>query len=366
MKSSNFWKNKNVLVTGALGFVGSNLSKALFDLGANVVTVKPDNKFNLTVNYPSTWTPKLYVGDVANQSVLMDVCKKESIDTIFHLAASAIVSKAAKEPFPTLKNNFLTTLNVLEIARLLGIKRTVIASSDKAYGDHVGDFLEPLPYKESYTLRGLDMYSVSKATSDIIAQAYALQFKMPVATIRFCNIYGPGDLNFTRLIPKNIFLLLSGKSPTIKSGHEHVLREYMYIDDAVSAYLLLGEKIEEYCDRNGGQLLQSGPQLYGWTAFNGGSYGKADLTDVFRCSNIASVRTVVKLLQESVKNNPVEIIMKPQEYVEIPDEYLDSSKILELGFVGSINLQEGIKKCAQWYNENFEKIKNIASSQINY
>ncbi len=359
--SKNFWKNKNVLITGATGFVGSHLSRKLLELGANVVGVnnKMHQQSSDKDNSLKVSLLKTYIGNVSDQLFLQKICIKESVDTIFHLAASSIVSYAAKNPFETLSNNFLTTLSVLETARVLNIKRTVVASSDKAYGDHTQDALQKLPYKENYTMRGLDMYSVSKATADTIAQAYALQFKMPVATLRFCNIYGPGDLNFTRLIPRNALLLLSGQRPTIKRGHENVLREYLYIDDAVKAYLVVAENIENFCGDKGEKIPQRGPEIYGWLSFNGGSYSKEYLVDVSICENIASVSKVIQMLRKEILNTEPIIVDSPQEYVEIPDEYLDSSKLVNLGFSSSINLQEGLKLTSQWYKDNFEALRHL-------
>jgi CDP-glucose 4,6-dehydratase len=358
----SFWKNKNVLVTGGRGFVGSHLSRRLIGLGAKVVVIERplDKKFWESAEAILLNKNIILVkGDLRDLGLLKKVCESENIDTIFHLAASAIVSQAAKNPLLTLENNFLTTVNILEAARQFEIRRVIIASSDKSYGDHSQDSLQPLPYRETYTLRGLDMYSVSKATSDVVAQAYALQFKMPVATLRFGNIYGPGDLNFTRLIPRNSLLLLSGQRPTIKSGHEKVLREYLYIDDAVEAYLIVAEKIEEYCGEYGEKLPQRGPELYGWTAFNVGSYSTRELKDITLCSNIASVSSIIGYLCSFIKDLEPVITRQPQEYVEIPDEYLDAGKIKKLGFFSKIGLQEGLNKTTKWYGENYKFIKPL-------
>lgn len=359
-----FWNNKNVLVTGGKGFIGSHLSKALSGLGAKVVVIerRKRNKSSEFLSYDYNKAGVItIIGDLKNLGFIKKICKKEKIDTIFHLAASAIVSQAAKNPHATLENNFISTVNVLEVARQLNIRRVVVASSDKAYGDHTQDVLQGLPYREGYTLRGLDMYSVSKASADTVAQAYALQFKMPVAVLRFCNIYGPGDLNFTRLIPKNIYLLLSHNSPTIKRGHEGVLREYLYIDDAIKAYLIIAEKIESYCGQQGELLPHRGPSLYGWTAFNVGSYSTQGLKKLNLCKNIASVTEVIKLLCKHIAKIKPELIASHREYVEIPDEYLDSSKILKLGYKSLTSLEEGIKKTIAWYKKDFKKIKTLYS-----
>ncbi len=177
-KDKNFWFGKRVLITGGDGFVASHLIKSLINKGAVVVA---------TV---------LYKKPISTLEIIRG--KRHQIDTIFHLSASSIVSDAANSPFSAIENNVMGTVNILEIARINKIPRVLITSSDKSYGDHATDSLENIPYKENYALRGLDVYSASKACADVLAQTYSYQFKVPIIVARSCNIFGPGDLNFPR------------------------------------------------------------------------------------------------------------------------------------------------------------------------
>ena len=146
----------------------------------------------------------------------------------------------------------------------------LIASTDKSYGDHAdADDPEPLPYQEAHALRGMDVYSASKASADLIAQTYGFQFKVPALIVRSCNIYGAGDLNFSRLIPRTSLRLLNGKPPVINLGNADVLREYIYIDDLVNAYMFLAENVERHYS---GEIPRSGRSTYGWAAYNVGSF----------------------------------------------------------------------------------------------
>ncbi|MBI5530071.1 MAG: NAD-dependent epimerase/dehydratase family protein [Candidatus Doudnabacteria bacterium] len=353
--NQNFWSGKKVLITGAHGFVGSSLTKSLLAKGATVIALSKNPSSVFEGVNGDLIQVKL---DVLNYDGLLKTITEQGVDTIFHLAASAIVSKALLDPLNTLQNNILGTLNLLEAARCTKVKRMVIASSDKAYGDHAEDELEKLPYKESYGLHGLDIYSASKVSGDVLAQAYAFQYTMPVMIARCCNIYGPGDVNFTRLIPRTAMLLLSNQPPVIKAGHEKVLREYIYIDDVVNAYLFLAENTEKYYGQEGVNMPKKGRATIGWPAFNVGSYTEKRLENLSDCDNIRSVTQVIKSLREEIKNIEPLVVSKQAQYVEIPDEYLNSSKLSSLGFQSQTNFSEGIKKTVSWYKENYEKFKN--------
>ena len=300
----DFWFGKRVLVTGADGFVAASLIKILLEKGAFVVGTirhkRPLTTLALLGYESKTEMPDIEYTDLLDLNQLRRICDRHQIDTIFHLAASAIVSSAAKSPYSTIDNNVVSTLNILETARINKVERVMVASSDKAYGDHANDAAEPLPYKESYALRGLDVYSSSKVCSDMLAQTYFYQFKLPVAVIRSSNIFGPGDLNFSRLIPKTTMSLLSKKPPIIYKGNHEVLREYIYIDDVVEAYLLLAEKIGEVYGENNSNAPKTGTETYGWSAFNVGSYADEDLKDLEGCKSIRSVTQVINFLSEKL------------------------------------------------------------------
>jgi len=292
------------------------------------------------------------------------ICDRHQIDTIFHLAATAIVSDAANSPMSTIENNVMTTLNLLEVARINKIPRVLIASTDKSYGDHATDDHESLPYKENYTLRGLDVYSASKVCADMIAHTYAYQFKLPVVVTRSSNIYGPGDVNFTRLIPRTIMRLLAGKAPVINLGNEKVLREYIYIDDVVKGYLTLAEQMKDYFGEDHENMPVQGPETYGWIAFNFGTYTAKETQQLSDCANIKSVSDVITALCSHITDIKPVTIEKPANFIEIPNQYIDSTKIQKLGFTADTSFSDGIKKTIAWYTANEQVLKKTAEKYL--
>ena len=368
MGNGNFWFGKRVLITGGDGFVAAHLIKKLLSLDAVVVATvrhnRPLKTLDLLQDGKLPKQPDIEYCDLLDYDAIRRICDRHQIDTIFHLAATAIVSSAANSPMSTIENNVMGTLNILEVARVSGVPRVLIASTDKSYGDHATDKYESLPYKESYSLRGLDVYSSSKVCADMIAQTYAFQFKLPVLICRSSNIYGPGDLNFTRLIPRTVMRLMSNKPPVINIGNENVLREYIYVEDVVDAYLLMAEKMEEYYGENHSNMPNSGNDTYGWPAFNVGSYTPKQLSDIATCSSIKSVASLISLLRKQVKDIKPIIIPKPTNFIEIPDQYIDASKLFALGFVPKVTFEDGIKRTTDWYKEKFSVLEKFAGKYL--
>ena len=372
-KDKNFWFGKRVLVTGGDGFVASHLIKSLIDNGAVVVATvlykKPISTLEIIRSKEeknSFIFPNVEECDSLNFNELRRLCDRHQIDTIFHLSVSSIVSDAANTPFFAIENNVMGTVNILEIARINKIPRVLIASSDKSYGDHATDSLENIPYKENYALRGLDVYSASKVCADILAQTYSYQFKVPVIVARSCNIFGPGDLNFSRLIPKTIMCLLDKRPPVIHQGNENVLREYIYIDDVIRAYMFLMEKVKSYYGIDNCNMPKAGKDTYGWAAFNIGSYTEDDVADLSDCEKIKSVKDIINLLRSKIFDIPPIIKEKPANFIEIPDQYHDFSKIKKLGFRPQVSFDDGLNISIDWYKSNYDYLKKIAYRYMNH
>lgn len=368
-EKKQFWFGKRVLVTGGDGFLASHLIKQLIAFGACVTTTvrhaRPLNTLRLLrEDEDRSANPDIEQCDLLDFFTLRRICDRHQIDTIFHLAASAIVSDAANSPMSTIENNVVGTLNILEVARINKIPRVVIASTDKSYGDHANDTSEKLPYRENYALRGLDVYSASKVCVDVLSQTYSYQFKLPVAVLRPCNMYGPADLNFSRLIPRTIMCLLSGRAPHINQGNADVLREYMYVEDVVQGYLIVAEKIPEIYGKNNENMPKHGKETYGWAAYNLGSYNAGELQDISGCDKICSVTTVIGLLRKKIKDIDPIVKAKAANFIEIPDQYLDAGKLRQLGFKSWINFEEGLDKTISWYEANFKDLVGLAQRYI--
>ena len=182
------------------------------------------------------------VVDASNLSSLHRVVKDFRPHAVFHLASEAVVEAGQTHPYETFHNNIVSTLNVLESCRMLSVPRIIIASTVHVYGD------APLPYREDEAARPSRPYETSKTASDLIAQSYADSYNLPVLIPRFANIYGPGDTNATRIVPKTIQAIMRGEQPTLWDGRAR--RDYLYIDDAIHAYYLLGKITEQQMERN--------------------------------------------------------------------------------------------------------------------
>lgn len=322
---SGFWNGKNVFVTGCTGLLGSYLVKELIDQGANVTGLVRDQvpRSNL---YQGSQFEKMNVvqGALEDMQTIERALGEYEIDTVFHLAAQAIVGVANRHPVSTFEANILGTWNVLEACRRRPlIKRVIVASSDKAYGDQ-----EQLPYDEDMPLNGKHPYDVSKSCADLISHTYYNTYGLPVCITRRGNLYGGGDLNFNRIIPQTIQLVLEGKAPEIRSDGTFI-RDYFYIEDAVKAYLLLAEKMEE----------------------------KGLAGEAFNFSNEIQL-TVLELVDKILKAMGSEL--KPrilnQGTHEIKHQYLSAEKARKsLDWKPDYSIDEGLEKTIEWYREFFQK-----------
>jgi len=216
----NIFQEKNILITGINGFVGSHLARALEEKGAKVWGISRSVKKGNIIK-----------ANIIDYSKINEIIEEKKIVMCFHLAAESLVESGQEDPYHTFKTNIIGTINILEAARKNNLERVIIASSSHVYGDN------PLPYKEDYPPKPSRPYETSKTSIDLIAQSYADTFGLPVLISRFSNIYGPGDFNFNRLIPKTIKSALSDENPQMWGGG--AVRDYIYIDDAVDGYLKL-------------------------------------------------------------------------------------------------------------------------------
>ena len=239
MENKSSWQGKNVFITGCTGFLGAWLTKALVERGANVIglirdTVPRANFIKLGLDKQITTVH----GEVEDYFLLERAINEYEIDTVFHLAAQTIVTIANRNPLATYETNIKGTWNILEVCRRNPlVNRIIIASSDKAYGEH-----EVLPYKEDAALKGPHPYDVSKSSADLLALAYYTTYKTPVCVTRCGNFYGGGDLNFNRIVPGTIRSVIFNERPIIRSDGT-LIRDYIFILDAVEAYIMLAEKL---------------------------------------------------------------------------------------------------------------------------
>ncbi|QZY57483.1 GDP-mannose 4,6-dehydratase [Crassaminicella profunda] len=319
--NNKYWKNRNVFITGATGFLGSYIAKELISLGANVTALVRDGVPNSNLYKMNCHKEMNFVkGSLEDINVLERVLGEYEIHTVFHLAAQAIVGIANRNPISTFESNILGTWNILEACRRSPlVKAIVIASSDKAYGDQ-----KNLPYHENMPLRGKHPYDVSKSCADLIAQTFYHTYKLPVCITRCGNLYGGGDLNFNRIIPQTIQTILNKEAPVIRSDGTNI-RDYFYVEDAVNAYLLLAEKMEAL--NLSGEAFNFSNELY------------------LTVSEL--VEKILKMMDSDLKP----IILNEAKY-EIKHQYLSANKARNLlGWKPIYSMQEGLKKTIEWYTK---------------
>jgi CDP-glucose 4,6-dehydratase len=320
--NQRFWQDRPTLVTGGTGLLGGWLVRRLLDAGADVVCLvrdwAPQSEF---VRARLIDRVKVVNGDVRSQSLLERVLGEYEIDTVIHLAAQTIVGIANRNPVSTFKTNIGGTWALLEACRRSPtVKQIVVASSDKAYGEH-----KQLPYNEDAPLTGRHPYDVSKSCADLIAQSYAATYDLPVAVTRCGNFYGGGDLNWNRIVPGTIRSVLRGQRPVIRSDGKFV-RDYFYVEDGAAANLVLAEQ------------LSRDNRLWG-QAFNFSNESQVTVLEV--------VDRILKIMgsdfEPDVRNEAVN---------EIREQYLSAAKAREvLGWKPLFTLDDGLRHTIDWYRE---------------
>jgi CDP-glucose 4,6-dehydratase len=304
-------KQKKILVTGGAGFIGSNLVNELIEQNHKVVVIddlSSGKKENINKK------AKFYKVDIRSKKI-EEIFKKEKPQIVFHLAARALVEDAFKNPREAIDVNVMGTVNILEACRRQkGIESIVVASSDKAYGKSIN-----LPYKEHHPLAGDHPYDASKASADLIAKTYFSTYGLPIKITRFSNVFGQGDLNFSRIIPAIIEAAMKKKELLIRSDGK-MIREYTYVKDIVEGCIKLAGHKENYGE-----------------AFNFGS------------KNIFSV---VELVEKSGEILGVKINYKILNITknEIPEQYLDWTKAKKiLNWKPKVSFKQGIKETFDWH-----------------
>jgi CDP-glucose 4,6-dehydratase len=321
------WKNRNVLVTGATGVVGAWLVKELLAQGARVVVLVLDAD-------PQS---ELYrSGDILRTSVVNGALEEygtlerainlHEIEVVFHLGAQTIVGVAHRSPLQTFEANIRGTYNLLEACRLHRglVQRVVIASSDKAYGPQ-----PRLPYMEEMSLNGRHPYEVSKSCADLIAQSYHYTYGLPVAIARCGNVYGGGDLNWSRLVPGAIRSFLHRERPILRSDGTYV-RDYIYVKDVARAYMRLGECLDDKEVRG--------------EAFN------------FSAEKPMTVVELVQVIQKLMGCRDIDSDVRSYAEGEIQHQHLSAQKAKKiLRWEPTFDLETGLSETIAWYREFFSR-----------
>lgn len=304
----SFFKNKNIFITGITGFIGIKLRERLSQLGANVYgasrTKTSENIFKV---------------NVVDYATVDEIIQKKKIHICYHLAGDSLVETGQEDPYNVFTNNIQGTLNIIESGRKNKLEKIIIASTMHVYGRN------KVPYFEGYTPRPSRPYETSKACTDLIAQSYADSYNLPILIPRFVNIYGPGDLHFDRIIPKTIRAIIRNQSPTMWGGS--AVRDYLYIDDAVSAYLKLA--------------MIDIKKIKGNRIFNFGSGNTITVEDLIK-----------KIIELSGKRLKIATVDEGRSS-EIKVQYVSWHKAQRLlGWNPQADLTSGLKETIAWYNRH--------------
>ena len=326
---AEFWKDRNVFVTGATGLLGSWMTRALVELGANVTILLRDT---VPQSYLATsgtlQRVNIVHGDLEDYLMVLRAINEYESEAVFHLGAQTIVGTASRSALSTFESNIKGTWNVLEACRVCSklVKRVVVASSDKAYGSHSN-----LPYTEETPLEGRFPYDVSKSCADLLTLSYFETYRLPVGITRCGNLYGGGDLNFSRIVPGTIRSVLRGERPIIRSDGKYV-RDYFYVEDAVEAYLDFAEQLDR-------------PELHG-QAFN------------FGTETPMAVLELVERILDVMDARELQPVILNEATHEIREQYLDCTKArTRLSWRAHYSLQEGLVRTVEWYR-NFLGVAN--------
>ncbi|MEJ5201241.1 MAG: NAD-dependent epimerase/dehydratase family protein [Anaerolineales bacterium] len=325
---SEFWQNRSVFITGATGLIGSWLVKALLERKARVVVLvhdaDPQSELFRTEDIKRT---AVVNGALEDINSLERAINKHEVDTVFHLGAQTIVGRAHRSPLATFEANIRGTYNLLEVCRLHTglVRRIIIASSDKAYGESA-----LLPYVEEMPLKGQHPYEVSKSCADLIAQSYFHTYDLPLAIARCGNVFGGGDLNWSRLVPGTIRSLIRNSQPIIRSDGQY-LRDYIYVKDVVQAYLILGERLED-------------------SEVRGRAFNISNETPL-------SVIELVTIIQKLMDCSHLKPVIQNVAVGELHSQYLSSAlarKILNWKPVYS--LEAGLRETISWYRQYLTQV----------
>jgi CDP-glucose 4,6-dehydratase len=327
-----------VLVTGARGFIASWLCRRLLEDGRHVVSFDRESPGD---SHPGRHSGLAVLGiEDEVEEVRGDLRDADSVggifdqvrpEVVFHLAAQTIVGTAVEAPAETFDVNVRGTWTILEAARERDVAGVVFASSDKAYGAH-----RKLPYTEDFALQPTAPYEASKAAADLIARSYWDSFGLPVGVTRFANVYGGGDINFSRLVPETVSAVLDGRRPVLRSDGSPQ-RDLLYVEDASAAYLAVADAV----------LDGSGAGL----AFNAGGERPYSVLEI--------VETIARVAGTGIEPD---VRGEGNPKGEIDRQYVDSTRLRELtGWRPQFSLEDGISRTLEWYREHPEVRAPVAA-----
>jgi len=335
--NNEYWSRKNVFITGINGFIGGNLAKSIIDKGANVFGLLRNQRKDTFLYYEGLSNKINFInGEITDLILMKRIISEEQINVVFHLAAQVEIGVGITNPFLTFETNIKGTYTLAQAIADCPqtIESVIIASTDKSYGSYGK---EKMPYKEDYPLIPIYPYDVSKACADMIARCYASDiFNLPIVVTRFCNIYGPGQLNFSALIPDAIRSAL-GYTTFIPRGDGSQERDFIFVDDVVKLYLSMAK------------ALSLNPSKYLGEVFNAGT------------NKVHTVKSVIEQIYDLIDNKlSLKKITKDmvgkKTIGEIECQYMDYEKVNKFfKWEPKHNFNEGLIKTIKWFEGYLKK-----------
>jgi len=327
--TTGFWENKRCLVTGGYGFGGSHLCEQLLDKGARVYVLDRETPGNSYLVLAGLAGRIKYInGDVRDLDLLKLSLERFEINTVFHLAAQPVVPIFNAFPYESLSINVMGTYAILEAVRMSTRAITLIFASSGAF---YGTTTEGTPITEEHpSLVAGSLYGPSKVAGDIAVRSYVKTYGIKAAVCRFSNTYGPGNANFTTIVPKTIANLINGLPFDFGARDDGTSTfDYLNIHDMTRGYLTVAENIN----------LTSGE------AFNFGG------------GNPISVRDLVKLISRLYDGQDREPVFHGSPKAIPVYKCLDTTKAKKiLGWQPSISLEDGLKETIDWYRLFWSKL----------
>lgn len=318
------WSGRVVLVTGCTGFLGSWLSRTLCDSGAKLIglvhnAIPGSGLFSVLGLQDRI---EIVNGDIGDYPLLERMIVAHGVETIFHLAGQSQVSVARQRPRVTLDVNVRGTWNMLEAARISERPiRVVVSSTEAVYGDS-----RRSTCFEYSPLRATAPYAVSKLCCEHIARMYNRSYGLAVSAARCSNLYGGGDPNSARLVPSTIQSIMHDEAPVIR-GNSQAAHNYLYVDDAVHAYLALVEAMDR-------------PGVAGKT-FN------------FSSDQAMSVEKIVQTILELMGRDDLKPVILDRNQGTHTARFVSSRKAeRRLGWSAQVPLETGLNKTIEWYRGN--------------
>ena len=308
---------KNILITGYEGFIGNAVLNRLKENTNNfIVGIKRDENVFKKVKQPDV----VVKGDIRDYKLISRTIADYEIEDIYHFASQAIVRTCANDPYNTFDINVMGTVSILEACRNVGntVKNIIIFTSDKVFGD------SKVPYTENSSLNPLYIYDTSKACQQLVAKGYYNNYNLPIKTLICSNVYGPGDYNYSRIIPNSIKRLANGDKALLNKHVKYYLREFIYIDDVINALMIVSDK------GNNGEVY---------------CIGGSDVIEIH------SLLKTICLMMNLIPEDNIKIYNTPSNFKEIVEQYIDSSKLKSLGWKIETNLDEGLKRCIEYYGK---------------